>query len=87
MAVKETIQDSDMVAGTLTINSIPAKVLIHSEATKAFISRKFVQQVHCQTCLLENALTVETASQDRIIVNQICPHCQIEIVGHTFYAN
>ena len=48
-----------MVAGTLTINSVPAKVLIDSGATKSFICRKFVQQVCCQTCLLENALTIE----------------------------
>ena len=87
MAVKEAIQDSDVVAGTLTINSFPAKVLIDYGATKSFISRKFVQQVHCQTCLLENALTVKTASQDRITVNQICPCCEIEIVGHKLYAN
>ena len=31
------------------------------------------------------ALTVETASQDRIVVNQICPRCGIEIIGHKSY--
>ena len=69
MDVKEAIQDSNVVAGTLTINSVLAKGLIDSGATKSFISRRFIQQVSCQICLLEHVLTVETASQYRITVN------------------
>ena len=87
MSVKEAIQDSNVVVGTLNINSVPSKVLIDSGATKSFISRRFVQQVSCQICLLEHVLTVETASQDRIPVIQIFPHCEIEIVGNKFYVD
>ena len=56
MAVKEAIHDSNMVAGTLTINFVPAKVLIDSGATKSFISRKFVQQVHCQDLFIRECI-------------------------------
>ena len=87
MDVKEGIQDSNVVVGTLNINFIPTKVLTDSGATKLFIFRRFVQQFSCQICLLEHVLTVETTIQDRIPVNQICPRCEIEIVRHTFYVD
>ena len=32
-------------------------------------------------------MTVKTASPNRITVNQICPRCEIEIVGHKFYVD
>ena len=87
MTIRDEVQNSDVVAGTLSVNSIPVKVLIDSGATKSFISREFSQQLNYQICLLEDALVIETANQDRTIVDQVCPCCEIEIVGHRFHAN
>ena len=87
MTMKDAVPDSDVVAGTLSVNFILAKVLIDSGATKSFISREFAQQLNCQICLLEVALVIETTNQDRVLVDQVCPRCEIEIVGHQFYGN
>ena len=87
MTMRDAVQNSDVVAGTLSVNSVPAKVLIDSGATRSFISRKFSQQLNCPSCLLKDVLVIETANQDRTHVDQVCPDCEIEILGHRFRAN
>ena len=87
MTMRDDVQNSDVVAGTLSVNSVPAKVLIDSGATRSFISRKFSQQLSCPSCLLKDVLVIETANKDRTPVNQVCPDCEIEILGHQFHAN
>ena len=87
MTMRDVVQNSDVVAGTLSVNSVPAKVLIDSGATRSFISRKFSQQLNCPSCLLKDVLVIETANQDRTPVDQVCPDCEIEIIGHRFCAN
>ena len=87
MTMRDAVQNSDVVAGTLSVNSVPAKVLIDSGATRFFISRKFSQQLNCPSCLLKEVLVIETANQDRTPVDQVCPDCEIEILGHRFRAN
>ena len=87
MTMRDVVHDTDVVAGTLSINFVPSKVLINSRATKSFISRKFVQELHCQTRLLDEALTIGIANQDRVSVNHICPRSGINILGHRLYDN
>ena len=41
MIIKDVAKDFGMVVGTLPINSVNAKVLIDSKATKSFISKDF----------------------------------------------
>ena len=43
--------------------------------------------MNCPSCLLEDVLVIETANQDRTLVDQVCPGCEIEILGHHFHAN
>ncbi|KAL8155427.1 hypothetical protein AgCh_000713 [Apium graveolens] len=71
MTVKDAIQDADVVAGTLTVNSLNAKVLIDSGATKSFISQDFVAKLNCPVKLLNEVMNVELANQDCISVNRI----------------
>ena len=45
MTMRDTVQNSDVVAGMLSVNSIPAKVLIDSGAPKFFISRRIFSTI------------------------------------------
>ena len=47
MSVKDAIQDTDVVAGTLNVNSLNVKVLIDSGATRSFIFQTFVDKLNC----------------------------------------
>lgn len=77
MTMKDAIQDVDFVASTLHVNSLEAKVLIDSRATKSFISREFVNKLQCEIHPLEQVLIIEVANQDRVTVTQFCPNCLI----------
>ena len=46
MAMREAVKDADVVAGTLLVNSMHAKVLIDSGATKSFISEMFASKLN-----------------------------------------
>ena len=87
MTMRDAVQNSDVVAGTLSVNFVPAKVLIDSGATRSFISREFSQLLNCSSCLLKEVLVIETANQDRTPVDQVFPDCEIEILGHRFRSN
>ncbi|WOH05987.1 hypothetical protein DCAR_0625410 [Daucus carota subsp. sativus] len=87
MSVKDAIQDAEVVTGTLNVNSINAKVLIDSGATRSFISQAFVDKLNCPVELLNEVMNVELANQDRISVNRVCPDCEIEILGNKFCAD
>nr|XP_017227894.1 PREDICTED: uncharacterized protein LOC108203463 [Daucus carota subsp. sativus] len=87
MNVKDAIQSSDVVSGTLSVNTASAKVLIDSGATRSFISKSFVDKWNCETQLMHEPLSVVLANQDRISVEHVCPHCTIVIAGHVFPAS
>ena len=87
MIMRDTIQNMDVVAGTLSINSISSKVLIDSGTTKSFISQEFAHRLNYETQVLPDALTIEIANQDRVPINRVCPHLQIDILGHHYYVN
>ena len=81
MSVKDAIMDTDVVAGTLTVNSLCAKVLVDSGATRSFISQDFVDKLDCPIEFLSKIMMVELANQERVTVNQVCRSCEIEITG------
>ncbi|XP_063950557.1 uncharacterized protein LOC135152982 [Daucus carota subsp. sativus] len=87
MLVKDSIQDADVVTGTLNVNSLNAKVLIDSGATRSFISQAFVDKLNCPVELLNEVMNVELAYQDRIPVDRVCPDCEVEILGYKFCAD
>ncbi|KAK1394816.1 hypothetical protein POM88_013872 [Heracleum sosnowskyi] len=82
--MKDAIQSSDVVAGTLLVNAVTAKVLIDSGATRSFISRDFVAKLGCEVRKLHEAISIMLANQDRVLADQICPQCVIEISGCHF---
>ncbi|XP_074323227.1 uncharacterized protein LOC141660165 [Apium graveolens] len=88
MTMKDVVQDSDMIAcAALIVNSLDAKVLVDSGATKSFISKNFVDKLNCATQPLEPNLVIEVANQDKVSVDRIYPSCDIEIGGRHFFAN
>ncbi|XP_074336685.1 uncharacterized protein LOC141673855 [Apium graveolens] len=87
MSMKDAVQSSEVVAGTLPVNSINAKVLIDSGATRSFISTDFVDKLHYELEPLDKALMIELANKNQVAVDQVCLKCDIEIWGHHFQAS
>ncbi|XP_074378033.1 uncharacterized protein LOC141719554 [Apium graveolens] len=87
MTMKDIVQDSYVIVCTLIVNSLDAKVLMDSGATKSFISKNFVDKLNCSTQPLEPNLLIELANQDRVYVDRICPSCDIKIKCLHFFAN
>ncbi|XP_074351787.1 uncharacterized protein LOC141690932 [Apium graveolens] len=86
MNVKDAIQSTDVVSGTLSVNAASTKVLIDSGATRSFISKSFVDKLNCETQLMHEPISIILANQDRVSINHICPH-SIEIARLVFPAN
>ncbi|XP_074351313.1 uncharacterized protein LOC141690407 [Apium graveolens] len=84
MNKRSNAQDSDIVTGTLSLNSIPVKVLFDSGVSKSFISKECVIKMDLILEDLAEPLTIEVANQDRVAVSQFCPRCQLEILGNSF---
>ena len=53
MTVGEAIRDAEVIAGTLSLNSINAHVLFDSGATKSFVSRDFASKLNLKAEPLE----------------------------------
>ena len=87
MTVRDAIRDTDVIAGTLSLNSISAHVLFDSGATKSFISQEFARKLNLKAEPLEEPLRVKIANQEVIHIDQICPNCEMEIEGQNFKVN
>ena len=83
MTVQDAVRNTDIIAGTLTLNFISAKVLIDSGATKSFVSQEFAQQLKLKMKLLTEPLPVEIANHEVIPIGQIFPNCELGIGGTT----
>ncbi|XP_074346482.1 uncharacterized protein LOC141685268 [Apium graveolens] len=84
MTKRSNAQDSDVVAGTLSLNFVPVKVLFDSRASKSFISKECLSNMDLMLEDLAEPLTIEVANQDKVSVRQFFPRCQLEICGHVF---
>ncbi|KAL8105646.1 hypothetical protein AgCh_029445 [Apium graveolens] len=73
MTVQDAMKDSDVIAGTLSLNSVSANVLFDSGVTKSFISKDFAHKLRLKAEPLIEPLQVEIANHEIIHVNQIHP--------------
>ncbi|KAL8104390.1 hypothetical protein AgCh_028555 [Apium graveolens] len=87
MTKRSNAQVSDVVAGTLSLNSVPVKVLFYSGASKSFISKEYISKMDLILEDLAEPLTIEVANQERVSMCQFCPNRQLEIHGHSFSAD
>ncbi|XP_074346589.1 uncharacterized protein LOC141685383 [Apium graveolens] len=79
MTMKDAVQNVDVVAGTLVINSVEVEVLMDSGATRSFIAESVIDRLKCIAYLLETTLIIEVAIQERVTANRICPNCELLI--------
>ena len=84
MNLNEVVQSSDVVAGMLLVNAIPAKALIDFGAMRSFISIEFVTKNNCKMQMLDEVINIVLENQDRVPVSQIYPDCEIAIEGFIF---
>ncbi|XP_074342247.1 uncharacterized protein LOC141679727 [Apium graveolens] len=68
MNIKDAVQNSEVVAGTLSVNNGNAKVLFDSGATRSFISESFVGKLDCEIELLVEPLSIIVANQEQLSV-------------------
>ncbi|KAI3707139.1 hypothetical protein L6452_25391 [Arctium lappa] len=78
---KETV---DVVSGTFLVNSLPARVLFDSGATCSFVSNVFRKQFVTPISVLPDALVVDVANGDQVIIRDRFCDCTIEIDGNPF---
>ncbi|KAL8134767.1 hypothetical protein AgCh_009689 [Apium graveolens] len=87
MAMKGAMQDVDVVAGMLVINSVEVKVLMDSGATRSFISESILDRLNCVAYPLEPNLIIEVANLEKVIIDKVCPDCVVVIEGRHFSAD
>ncbi|XP_074323471.1 uncharacterized protein LOC141660385 [Apium graveolens] len=66
MTKRSNAQDSDIVAGTLSLNSVPVKVLFDLRASKSFISKECISSMDLMLEDLAEPLIIEVANQDKV---------------------
>ncbi|KAL8091518.1 hypothetical protein AgCh_033950 [Apium graveolens] len=87
MTMKDVVQDVDVVAGMLVINSVEVKVLMDSGATRSFIFESILGRLSCVAYPLEPNLIIEVENQEKVTVNKVCPDCDMIIEGRHFSAD
>ncbi|XP_074357599.1 uncharacterized protein LOC141697219 [Apium graveolens] len=84
MNIKDVVQSSEVVAGTLSVNNVNAKVLFDSGATRSLIFESFFSKLNCEIELLFEPLSIIVANQEQVSIISICPRCKVEISGYSF---
>ncbi|XP_074356154.1 uncharacterized protein LOC141695842 [Apium graveolens] len=87
MTMKDVMQNADVVAGMLDINSVEVKVLMDSRATGSFIAESVIARLKCVAYPLEPNLIREVAKQERVTAKRICPIYDRIKEGRHFSAN
>ncbi|KAI3719110.1 hypothetical protein L6452_20001 [Arctium lappa] len=84
MTTEEAKETTDVVSGTFLVNSLPARVLFDSGATCSFVSDIFCKKFVTPSSVIPNALVVDVANEDQVIIQDYFRGCSIEINGNPF---
>ncbi|XP_074342629.1 uncharacterized protein LOC141680250 [Apium graveolens] len=87
MTMKDAVQNVDVVACMLDINSVEVKMLMDSGTTRSFIAESVIATLKCVAYHLEPNLIREVMNQERFIAKRICPIYDRIIKGRHFSAN
>ncbi|KAI3685538.1 hypothetical protein L6452_34786 [Arctium lappa] len=84
MTTEEAKASTDVVSGTFLLNSVPMRVLFDSGASFSFVSSSFCPKLPMPITSLDEALVVELADDDQVVVRNILRNCKLEIEGKEF---
>jgi predicted aspartyl protease len=84
--IEQAEQATDVVLGTLLVNSIPAKVLFDTGASLSFVSDSFAQSNEFPMEILPSNLLVHSPG-GQMISSKISHGNQIQIGNHIFLAS
>ncbi|KAI3735955.1 hypothetical protein L6452_15482 [Arctium lappa] len=84
MTTEEAKASTDVVSGTFLLKSVPARVLFDSRASFSFVSSSFCLKLPMPTTSLEDALVVDLADGDQVVIRDIIRNCKLEIEGREF---
>ncbi|KAI3707652.1 hypothetical protein L6452_26279 [Arctium lappa] len=87
MTTEEAKASTDVVSGMFLLNSVPTRILFDSSASFSFVSISFCQKLSVPTSSLENAIVVELADGDQVVVRDVLKDCKLEIEGKEFPVN
>ncbi|XP_073034913.1 uncharacterized protein [Primulina eburnea] len=83
---EEADDANDVVAGTISINEMPAYVLFDSGATHSFISKRFTKKLGLTLEMLVEPFRVATPTSKTIETHRMHRKCKICINGNIFQA-
>jgi len=81
MTQEKTRAVSDVVAGTLQLNSLSVHVLFDLGATHSFVANKLVGGLRKNPCRIENGFIISTLLSETVNVDHIYKGVQINIGG------
>ncbi|KAI3669036.1 hypothetical protein L6452_40255 [Arctium lappa] len=84
MTKEEAKETAEVVSGTFLLNSTPARVLFDSGANFSFVSDVFCKSLNLLASVLSDALIIEIANGERVVLRDILRECRLEINGETF---
>nr|GEZ15056.1 putative reverse transcriptase domain-containing protein [Tanacetum cinerariifolium] len=84
MATEEDKVVCDVIAGTIIVNSIPARLLYDSGASVSFVSFKFSKNLTTPLNKLRFPLEVEIASNEIVLVSKVYRDVELEIDDSVF---
>ncbi|KAI3678050.1 hypothetical protein L6452_37329 [Arctium lappa] len=84
ITTEEAKETTDVVPGTFLVNSLSARVLFDSGATCSFVSDLFCKQFVLPISVLPDALVVEVANGNQVIIRDCFCNCSLEIDGNSF---
>ncbi|XP_074377558.1 uncharacterized protein LOC141719077 [Apium graveolens] len=87
MTIQDTVQNTDVIADSLLLNSERANILFDSRVAKSFISRNFAKKLNLNAIPLREVLRVEIANREIIPVNQVHLKCKLKLEGKFFEVN
>ncbi|KAI3745933.1 hypothetical protein L6452_08345 [Arctium lappa] len=84
MSREEAKETADVVSGTFLLNSLAAKVLFDSGVNFSFVSLDFCKGLNMPTSTLSDALVVEIANGEWVILREVLEGCRLDISGELF---
>lgn len=84
MTVEEARETVDVVSGTFLVNSLHTRVLFESGANRSFVLSYFCKQFVTPISTISDALVVEVANGEQVLIRECYNDCTLETDGNSF---